>query len=146
MYKCIFWLAFAVVAQLNTLKRRNNEAILSVLQAAESGKRIFGSRPCLEERHACPECGLSFTRSGNLRRHQKMIHQHQYPFKCNICGKGMAGRLDLEGHMNTQHGGNKKFKCQICKKEYGYKHHYFHHIRSAHMQDEWNSTNAPEFE
>ncbi|KAI8904698.1 hypothetical protein EDD86DRAFT_179116, partial [Gorgonomyces haynaldii] len=43
-----------------------------------------------ERNYPCPDCGTSFRRSHDLKRHQRSIHSEIKPFSCPQCHKGFS--------------------------------------------------------
>ena len=90
----------------------------------------------------CDECGVTFWRNSNLRKHVKdthaeknfgcascsyktvherslkyhieSVHEGKEPYKCNICNKGFSGEKNLKNHILTVHEDKKPFNCVIC--------------------------------
>ena len=50
--------------------------------------------------HSCLQCGRSYARACDLRKHQK---NHQRPNKCPLCDKGFAENKDLDRHLWIHH-------------------------------------------
>ncbi|CAI4054573.1 hypothetical protein SUVZ_16G2440 [Saccharomyces uvarum] len=51
--------------------------------------------------YSCAKCQLKFSRSSDLRRHEK-VHSLVLPHICSNCGKGFARKDALKRHSNTQ--------------------------------------------
>ncbi|CAI4036835.1 hypothetical protein SMKI_16G1330 [Saccharomyces mikatae IFO 1815] len=50
--------------------------------------------------YSCAKCQLKFSRSSDLRRHEK-VHSLVLPHICSNCGKGFARKDALKRHSNT---------------------------------------------
>lgn len=62
------------------------------------------------QRHACPMCPKSFTRSASLKEHI-CTHIDIRSFPCSVCGKTFTRRPDWKRHERL-HSGEKKFICR----------------------------------
>lgn len=50
----------------------------------------------------CDSCGMSFSTTSELRRHQKVQHQRQM-YKCRTCGDLFSSIADRQTHKNNKH-------------------------------------------
>ncbi|XP_054246085.1 zinc finger protein 501-like [Indicator indicator] len=62
--------------------------------------------------HPCPECGKSFSKKGNLKRHQ-WIHTAGELFTCRECGRHFTTQGHLRAHQSI-HTGERPFCCGEC--------------------------------
>uniref|UniRef100_A0A663M484 C2H2-type domain-containing protein n=1 Tax=Athene cunicularia TaxID=194338 RepID=A0A663M484_ATHCN len=65
--------------------------------------------PAPRRPHACTECGKSFGKSRDLRKHQQ-THTPARPFSCPQCGRRFRLKQILASHQKV-HGGEKPFGC-----------------------------------
>ncbi|AJW10543.1 CHS_3a_G0055150.mRNA.1.CDS.1 [Saccharomyces cerevisiae] len=65
-------------------------------------KRTGGNNHSKEgaQLYSCAKCQLKFSRSSDLRRHEK-VHSLVLPHICSNCGKGFARKDALKRHSNT---------------------------------------------
>ncbi|KAJ3341035.1 hypothetical protein HDU91_000774 [Kappamyces sp. JEL0680] len=66
----------------------------------------------VDGKYLCTICGRTFSRSYNLRSHEK-IHDTQKPFECGVCGQKFARNHDLTRHGKT-HSQLKPYSCDLC--------------------------------
>ncbi|XP_054674415.1 LOW QUALITY PROTEIN: gastrula zinc finger protein XlCGF57.1-like [Grus americana] len=83
------------------------------------------SPPAPKRPHGCTECGKSFGKSRDLKKHQQM-HTAARPFSCLQCGRRFRLKQILASHQKV-HGGEKPFGCADCSKRFGQKHHLLSH-------------------
>ena len=69
-----------------------------------------------QERHTCPQCGLSYSNASNLRTHQKMEHARQWKWhRCQICPKKFRTQRELQVHVGRRHSTEEdRVQCPHC--------------------------------
>ncbi|XP_042173707.1 zinc finger and SCAN domain-containing protein 2 [Oncorhynchus tshawytscha] len=67
-------------------------------------------------RYPCPQCGKSFSSSGNLKNHQS-VHTREKPFHSATCGKSFSVKVNLTRH-EMVHSGEKPYHCTKCGKSF----------------------------
>ena len=95
----------------------------------------------------CPHegCTTTFTRSNNMYRHLKVVHDDPEPYICvyKSCKERFESSKALREHVNSSHrrgvrkeieqmeASNLRFKCEFpgCEREYGKKQHLKEHFR-----------------
>ena len=65
---------------------------------------------------ACPICDKTFSKSSQLRAHQKAIHlKEKSPISCQLCPKTFQAKTNYNNHQKS-HRKLTSFDCYICKK------------------------------
>ncbi|XP_009669296.2 zinc finger protein 2-like isoform X3 [Struthio camelus] len=77
--------------------------------------------------HTCTQCGKSFNKSRDLKKHQQ-THTAERPFSCPQCGSSFRLKQILVSHQKV-HRGEKPFRCTDCGKQFSQKHHLLSHQR-----------------
>ncbi|GAB0185142.1 zinc finger protein 501 [Grus japonensis] len=85
------------------------------------------SPPAPKRPHGCTECGKSFGKSRDLKKHQQM-HTAARLFSCPQCGRRFRLKQILASHQKV-HGGEKPFGCAHCPKAFMYKKTLIAHQR-----------------
>ncbi|XP_048367502.1 zinc finger protein 771-like isoform X2 [Sphaerodactylus townsendi] len=89
--------------------------------------RHLGASPGPKKPHTCPQCGKSFNKKQDLRKHQG-THSAERPFSCLQCGRRFRLKQILVAHMKV-HVGERPFACPQCGKRFRQKHHVESHQR-----------------
>ncbi|XP_060104153.1 zinc finger protein OZF-like [Heteronotia binoei] len=89
--------------------------------------RQLGVPPGPRKPHTCPQCGKSFSKKQDLRKHQG-THSAERPFPCPECGRRFRLKQILAAHMKV-HVGERPFACAQCGKRFRQKHHVESHQR-----------------
>jgi uncharacterized Zn-finger protein len=79
--------------------------------------------------HTCTQCGKSFVRAGDLRKHEKVhMASKDREHRCDVCGRAFLYPKDLERHKRTQHPSEDTpaFFCPVqgCSRAAGQKPFY----------------------
>ncbi|PSN45858.1 hypothetical protein C0J52_16850 [Blattella germanica] len=83
--------------------------------------------------HLCEDCGESFKKRDDLRRHKLKVHRRQNSFPCEVCGKVLLHYSSLVIH-RRQHTGERPFMCDICGKSFPQSPAMYTH-RRTHTRD-----------
>ena len=62
-------------------------------------------------RYSCdhPNCGMSFSRKWNLRRHKERYHDNEYSVNCLLCQRNFTENQRLQEHLIVDHGPSERF-------------------------------------
>ncbi|XP_054846953.1 zinc finger protein 250-like [Eublepharis macularius] len=89
--------------------------------------RHLGAAAGPKKPHTCPQCGKSFNKKQDLRKHQG-THSAERPFACLECGRRFRLKQILVAHTKV-HVGERPFACAQCGKRFRQKHHVESHQR-----------------
>ncbi|XP_054644759.1 zinc finger and SCAN domain-containing protein 2-like [Dunckerocampus dactyliophorus] len=81
---------------------------------------------------SCPECGKMFPIKRNLNRHM-MTHTGVRPYACSVCGNKFSRSHHLKRHMRL-HTGEKLFPCSVCTKTFSHRYNLVTHMRTHNQQ------------
>lgn len=86
----------------------------------------------------CNECGESFTRSDQLKRHARvhmkdddMLELDEYMHVCNVCGDSFAEPLDLLAHAEC-HARSPQPRCSVCSADFSNQQDLAAHVAEEH--------------
>ena len=80
----------------------------------------------------CEECGLSFQRLPQLKKHRYQKHFHQNPIVCQICFELFDHQYELNKH-SFKHLSDKLYICDICNVDFKRKGDLSRHKTSIHL-------------
>ncbi|XP_062978384.1 gastrula zinc finger protein XlCGF57.1-like [Elgaria multicarinata webbii] len=89
--------------------------------------RQLGAAPGPKKPHTCAQCGKSFGKRQDLRKHEG-THSPARPFACLQCGRRFRLKQILVAHLKV-HVGERPFACGQCGKRFSQKHHVESHQR-----------------
>lgn len=69
-------------------------------------------------RFSCSLCPNSYTRNGDLRRHEKDHHNLANKFVCTMCNQRFDSENKLKLHHSAIHSKSNPFKCDQCDKAF----------------------------
>ncbi|XP_077549034.1 zinc finger protein 711-like isoform X1 [Haemaphysalis longicornis] len=85
-----------------------------------------GERPFV-----CDLCRKGFVGVGQLRRHQRTVHDKKKPHECGVCGLRFGEASNLVQHCRNKHmQGTPSFVCPQCGKGFPFKHVLVRHLRT----------------
>ncbi|CAF4837531.1 unnamed protein product, partial [Rotaria socialis] len=82
----------------------------------------------------CNDCGLTFKRKENLRRHMLSVHEKLKPHKCPHCEYASSVKGPLSQHIKAVHEKLKPHKCSHCEYACSQKGDLSKHIKSVHVK------------
>ena len=81
----------------------------------------------------CPECGKSFPKKDNLKRHIAQTHKGEKLNLCTICGKSFGEKGHLKKHISEVHESIRPYKCPFCERRCARKLQVVVHAKSKHQ-------------
>ena len=74
------------------VKHNGNKSICKICSAAVESLRHHMGSVHIKRTMACQNCGKSFKRSADLKRHQVLVHMKVRNHACDICEKDLVTR------------------------------------------------------
>ncbi|CAH8564934.1 unnamed protein product [Schistosoma bovis] len=123
---------------LNNNHHNNENEVTGLLyehsQTNEIDEQLISKSNLLYKQHYCNECNCTFKSAYNLKRHQKIVHLHQYRYFCGYCEFRTGERLAYEEHL-ARHFCVKQFVCEICNARFTIKHELDDHRAFKHSNE-----------
>lgn len=100
--------------------------------------KLLKTHRCPARQHKCPQCGAVFSKSGFLRRHERLTHGDPRPMStCNICSKVFSTTSKLKHHQKSKNCDkylckSEVFPCPFCQFSFSIKNYLLKHIRRHH--------------
>ena len=85
------------------------------LASPVSKKSSKGKQGQKKFKNQCEECEQSFKFKSGLKKHMKIAHEENKPYKCGFCIKRFRSKGGLQGHINKFHEGRDPFQCTLCE-------------------------------
>ena len=83
----------------------------------------------------CPLCKAIMSRSYDLPKHIKNVHEGQRDHKCENCGKEYTNKKHLLSHIKRVHDNIRDEQCKTCGKCFFSKECLNRHIKFIHEKD-----------
>jgi len=119
-----------LVNLVNSKKRmKKNRA----LRETEEGNAQHQQQKVEQAEFRCGECGVVFSRKGNLQRHRELMHLSKREFICdfdNECGKTFQLRQHLDVHIQIVHHQKREFCCKQCSRSFSTLSNLRKHLKS----------------
>ncbi|KAA8496911.1 Transcription factor hamlet [Porphyridium purpureum] len=94
-----------------------------------------GSKRCpSDDVNQCPVCFKVFSRSSDLRRHVKTVHEGVHSFACQQCERKFSQVSHLRLHVRAVHEKRRDFECGICTALFSTTSNWKRHMRSFHSE------------
>ncbi|CAH8611852.1 unnamed protein product [Schistosoma rodhaini] len=100
----------------------------------EIDEQLISKSTLLYKQRYCTECNCTFKSAYNLKRHQKIVHLHEYRYFCGYCEFRTGERLAYEEHL-ARHFCVKQFICEICNARFTNKHELDDHRAFKHSNE-----------
>lgn len=84
-----------------------------------------------QNKHLCQECGRSFKFPGDLKNHDREVHDRnpENSVFCDQCGKAFPTRKSLMKHIRSSHTKTKVYQCPQCDKFFYENYRLQKHLR-----------------
>ena len=80
----------------------------------------------------CYQCGKSFSKASDLKRHVKAVHDGIKDHTCDLCGRSFAKKDQLNNHVKAVHEKIKDHKCKHCDKSFSEAGTLRNHVKGVH--------------
>lgn len=131
-------------ASSHSLCDGNENRFISAVTSHAASQKLSGN-PCRSfkspKRAMCHECGQSFAKNSNLKRHIQRYHSDKrtrrvHPCPAAGCHDTFAKVVQLRSHLATRHlDCAKHFVCHVCDRKYKLRDSLFTHQRLAGHSD-----------
>eukprot|EP00188_Purpureofilum_apyrenoidigerum_P002153 Plantae.Rhodophyta-Purpureofilum_apyrenoidigerum.ctg2303.p1 GENE.Plantae.Rhodophyta-Purpureofilum_apyrenoidigerum.ctg2303~~Plantae.Rhodophyta-Purpureofilum_apyrenoidigerum.ctg2303.p1 ORF type:complete len:414 (-),score=54.20 Plantae.Rhodophyta-Purpureofilum_apyrenoidigerum.ctg2303:489-1730(-) len=80
-------------------------------------------------------CGASFARRCDLRRHIRVVHEGQKRHQCDICKRSFAQQSHVREHIASIHDKRKDHICDDCGAAFCVRRKLVRHVREVHNKE-----------
>lgn len=82
--------------------------------------------------HRCSTCGNKFSDSSELRKHQRLLHPRERPYKCQQCDASFSEKGNLNKHIKSCHQKLRDFACDECHARFAFQDGLTRHVDMVH--------------
>ncbi|XP_068161091.1 histone-lysine N-methyltransferase PRDM9 [Antennarius striatus] len=92
---------------------------------------------CALKQHKCGQCGMTFNKSGFLKRHEQTAHVGAKSYGCDGCAKAFSTSAKLKRHQKNatcrkHQCTSELFSCSFCQFSFTMKNYLIKHVKRHH--------------
>ncbi|KAA8497013.1 Transcription factor hamlet [Porphyridium purpureum] len=132
--RAITWKGDALFHKANASRKRAKRSFDSRTDSGSETGMVCESDPARVESSAghCTKCDKVFSRSRDLKRHIRTVHEGDQPYACERCLRKFAQLSHLRVHVLGVHEKRRDFQCTSCEATFSVLSNWKRHIRNVH--------------